>query len=111
MDKRKRFLERHVSGGELEPKKPKLQDLIVEICLSTGIYQTSVIIDGLDEDKGQQPDRLVAAVDILQRVKKVKMLITSQPDPLIMIALHRCFTLPLDNRDLNVTLVLLSLRY
>ena len=104
MDKCKRYLERHVSEGKLEPKILDLQDLIVEMSLSADIQRIFIIIDGLDECGWEQPDYLMAVVDIPQRARKVKMLITSRPDPLIVKALRGYSTLSLDNRNLNADL-------
>lgn len=104
MDKCKRYLERHVSEGKLEPKILDLQDLIVEMSLSADIQRIFIVIDGLDECGWEQPDYLMAVVDIPQRARKVKMLITSRPDPLIVKALHGYSTLSLENRNLNATL-------
>jgi len=104
MDKCKRFLERHVSEGKLKPKILDLQDLIVEMSLSTDIHRIFIVIDGLDEGEWEQSDHLIAVVDIPQRARKVKMLITSRPDPLIAKALHGYCTLSVDNVTLNATL-------
>lgn len=88
MDKWKRFLERHASEGQLKPKILDLQDLIVEMSLSADVQRIFIVIDGFDEGKWEQPDQLMAVIDIPKYARKVKMLITSRPDPVIVKALH-----------------------
>ena len=104
MDKCKRFLERHVSEGQLKPKILDLQDLIVEMSLSADIQRIFIVIDGLDEGEWEQTDHLMAVVAIPQYARKVKMLITSRPDPLIVKALHGYSALSVDNVTINATL-------
>lgn len=105
MDKCKRFLERHASEGKLKPKILDLQDLILEMSLSTDIHRIFIVIDGLDEGGWEQSDHLMAIVDIPQRARKVKMLITSRPDPLITKALHGYSILLMGNVPSNIDLV------
>jgi hypothetical protein len=104
MDKCKRFLKRHVSEGQLKPKILDLQDLIVEMSLSADIQRIFIVIDGLDEGEWEQPDHLMAVVNIPQYARKVKMLITSRPVPLIAKALDEYSTLSVDNVTLDAAL-------
>ncbi len=97
MEKCKRFLERHVSEGQLKAKILDIQDLIVEMSLSADISRIFIVIDGLDECEWEQPEHLMAVVDIPQYARKVKMFITSRPVPLITKALHGYSALSLDN--------------
>lgn len=97
MEKCKRFLERHVSEGQLKAKILDIQDLIVEMSLSADVQRIFIVIDGLDECEWEQPEHLMAVVDIPQYARKVKMFITSRPVPLITKALHGYSALSLDN--------------
>ncbi|MCJ1265330.1 hypothetical protein MMC22_005206 [Lobaria immixta] len=104
MEKCKRFLEKHVSEGQLKAKILNIQDLIVEMSLSDDIQRIFIVIDGLDEVEWEQPDHLMAVVDIPRYARKIKMFITSRPDPLIAKALYEYSTLTLDNITLDLTL-------
>lgn len=83
MNKCKSFLERHTSEGKLKFHILDLQDLIVEMSLSTDVRRVFIVIDGLDQGEWDQSGHLSAVIDIPQRARKVKMLITSRPDPLM----------------------------
>ena len=104
MNKCKRFLERHTSEGRLKPQLLELQDLIVEMSLSTDIRQVFIVIDGLDEGEWDQSDHLSAVVDIPQRARKLKMLVTSRPDPLIERALCEYRIISMNYERLYATL-------
>lgn len=104
MEKCKRFLENHISDGQLKAVILDIQDLIVEMSLSADIQRIFIVIDGLDEVKWEHPDHLMAIVDIPQYARKVKMFIASRPDALIAKALHGYTALSLDNVTLDVTL-------
>ncbi|KAL8785428.1 MAG: hypothetical protein Q9213_003358 [Squamulea squamosa] len=104
MEKCKKFLERYISDGQLEHDILDLQDLIVEMSLSADVRQIFIVIDGLDECQWEQPNHLMAVVDIPQYARKVKMLITSRPDDLITKALHGYFTLSMDKETMAADL-------
>lgn len=104
MEKCKRFLKKYVSEGQLKAKILDVQDLIVEMSLSDDIQRIFIVIDGLDEVKWEQPDHLMAVVDIPRYARKVKMFITSRPVPLIVKALYEYSTLSLDNVALDLSL-------
>ena len=104
MEKFKRFLEVHGSEGELRPNILDLQDLIVEMSLSTDIRQIFIVIDGLDEGEWKQSDHLMAIVDIPQRARKVQMLVTSRWVHLIEKALHGYSTLSMNSVNLDATI-------
>ena len=97
MEKCKKFLERHVSEGQLKAEVLDIQDLIVEMSLSADIQRIFIVIDGLDEVALDQSDHLMTVVDIPQYARKVKMFISSRPYLLIEKALHGYSTLSLDN--------------
>lgn len=101
MEKCKKFLERHVSNGQLKAEILDIQDLVVEMSLSADIQQIFIVIDGLDEGEWEQS--LMTVVDIPQYARKVKMFITSRPSPLIAKALHGYSFLSLDNVTLDVS--------
>ena len=105
MDRCRRFLERHVSEGKLKSNILDLQDLIVEMSLSTDIHRIFIVIDGLDEGGWEQSDHLMAIVDIPQRARKVKMLITSRSDRLIAKALNGYSTLSMDSVAADVAFI------
>ncbi|KIW09712.1 hypothetical protein PV08_12055 [Exophiala spinifera] len=101
MEKCKRFLERHLSEGKLKAEIQDLQDLIVEMSLSTDIQRIFIVIDGLDEVEWEQPDHLMVIVDIPQYARKVKMLITSRPCPRVAKALQGYSTLSMNDVTFN----------
>ena len=73
--------------------------------LSTDIHRIFIVIDGLDESEWEQSDHLMAVVDIPQRARKVKMLITSRLDPLIAKALNGYSPLSMDSVALDVAFI------
>lgn len=104
MEKCKKFLKRNVSDGKLESKILDLQDLIVEMSLSPDIHQIFIVIEGLDGLGWEQFDQLMCVVDIPQRARKVKMLITSRRDPWIDEALQGYSTLIMYEAELQADL-------
>ena len=106
LDKCKRFLERHISEGQLKPKILDLQDLIVEMSLSADIQRIFIVIDGLDEGEWEQTDHLMTIIDIPKYARKVKMLVTSRPHPLIAKALDDYSTLLVNNVTSDVALAI-----
>lgn len=105
MDKCKRFLERHASEGKLNPEILDLQDLILDMSLSADVHRIFIVIDGLDEAEWKQRDHLMAVVDIPQRARKVKMLVTSRPFDMIAEALEGYSILSMKNVSLNTCFV------
>ena len=102
MAKCKKFLETHVSNGQLWMEVLELQDLIVEMSLSSDIKRIFIVIDGLDE-VGMEESILMAIVDIPTRARKVKMLITSRSRPTLAKALLTYPTLAMYSTDSHVT--------
>ncbi|KAL8903788.1 MAG: hypothetical protein Q9171_007282 [Xanthocarpia ochracea] len=87
MEKAISFFKRHISESHLEPKLQDLQDLIVEMSLSTDINRIFILIDGLDESELEHIEEVKAVIDIPNYARKVKMLITSRRESLIADAL------------------------
>ncbi|KAL8992383.1 MAG: hypothetical protein Q9169_007141 [Polycauliona sp. 2 TL-2023] len=92
MEKAKLFLRRHVSNGQLRPKTLDLQDLIVEMSLSTDIRRIFIVIDGLDEVDRLQSEDVKVIVDIPKCARKVKMFVTNREDDCLRKALHKYTT-------------------
>ena len=104
MDKCKKFLERHLREDQQSFEAQDLQDLIVEVSLSADIQRIFIIIDELDAGDWKQLDHLTAVVDIPRYARKVKMLVTSRPDPRIAKVLDDYSCLPLTNQSLLTAL-------
>lgn len=93
MTKCKRFLERHV---DLDFEILEFQDLILEMSFSGDIQRIFIIIDGLDGFEWEQFDHLMAIVEIPQRKRKVKMLVTCRQIPVVEKAMREYSTLSID---------------
>ncbi|KAL8856614.1 MAG: hypothetical protein Q9178_006770 [Gyalolechia marmorata] len=97
MEKATSFFKRHISDSHLEPKLQDLQDLIVEMSLSTDINRIFIVIDGLDEGEWEQIGEVKAVIDIPNYARKVKMLITCRREALIVDALCKYTSLSIDD--------------
>ena len=76
MEKATSFFKRHILESHLEPKLQDLQDLIVEMSLSTDINRIFIVIDGLDETEWEGIKEIQAVTDIPKYARKVTMLFT-----------------------------------
>ncbi|KAL8990337.1 MAG: hypothetical protein Q9169_008145, partial [Polycauliona sp. 2 TL-2023] len=83
MEKAERFFGKHVACGQSRPRVLDLQDLIVEMSLSTDVQRIIIVIDGFDEGDWEQPEDIKAVVDIAKCARKVRMFVILREEELI----------------------------